>query len=55
MSAGDVPQLTNVAAQVPAELADRLKALADRNERSASAELRIALRAHLDRAEKEAA
>lgn len=40
--------LTFISAQVPAELAARLRASAERNERSVSAELRVAVRAYLD-------
>jgi len=43
------PSLTTVKSNIPSEDALRLAALADRNERSLSAELRVAVREHLAR------
>lgn len=40
--------LKTVSAQMPLELAERLERLAAANERSVSAELRIAVRDHVD-------
>lgn len=50
-----VTETTQVAARVPVDLVERLTRLAERNERSASAEVRLAIRAHVERAEQEAA
>ena len=40
-------QIEHLTAQVPKEMLDDLRALARQNERSVSAELRVALSAHL--------
>jgi predicted transcriptional regulator len=45
----DVTQMKLVGAQVPADLADQFSEVARANERSVSAELRVAIRAHIDR------
>lgn len=42
-----------VGGQVPAQLSDRLKKVADRNDRSMAAELRVAVRAHVEAHESE--
>ncbi|MCA1572875.1 MAG: hypothetical protein LC798_21800 [Chloroflexi bacterium] len=44
-------ETVQVAALVPQELADKLRALARRSERSAAAELRLAIRAWVEAAE----
>jgi predicted transcriptional regulator len=43
-----VTETTQIAARVPVDLVLKLNELAERNERSASAELRIALKAHIE-------
>jgi hypothetical protein len=45
----DVTQMKIVGAQVPADLADQFAEVAKANERTVSAELRVAIRAHIDR------
>jgi predicted DNA-binding protein len=42
-----------VGGQVPAQLSERLKRVADQNERSMAAELRVAVRAHVEAHENE--
>lgn len=42
-----VEKLTFIGGQMPTDLADELKNLADRNDRPVSAELRQAVRAHV--------
>ncbi len=49
------PEVRLISAQVPTALADELMARASENDRSASAELRQALRSHLAKPESEAA
>ena len=44
--------VVTISAQVEAELRDRLRELAEENERSFSAELRLALKAYLEREQK---
>lgn len=43
----DEPKVTILSAQVPVELAEALRRQAESNERSVSAEVRLALRAHV--------
>lgn len=50
-----VTETVQIAARVPADLADRLAVLAEKAERSVSAELRVALRSYVEKAEREAA
>lgn len=45
-----VTETVHLTAQVPADLARELQQLADANDRPRSAEIRLALRAHLERA-----
>lgn len=42
-----VTETVTIAARIPTQLAEDLNALAERNERSSSAEVRLALKAHL--------
>lgn len=44
----DVAETTQIAARVPVEMVEQLNAIADRNDRSTSAELRLALKAHIE-------
>ena len=44
-----------ITVRVPESIRDRLTALADRRERTQLAEIRLAIKAHLDREEKAAA
>lgn len=46
----EVVQMVHVGGQVPSDLAKALTDLANKNERSASAELRLALKAHVEAA-----
>jgi predicted transcriptional regulator len=55
LGAGDVAHTKWITALVPADMRDRLDALAEKNDRNRSAELRIALREHLDKHERKAA
>lgn len=53
--AGSVTKTAMLYTRVEEELAERLSELAKANERTAAAEVRLAIRAHLERAEQEAA
>lgn len=55
LGGGDVEHLVFLTSQVPKDLKDRLRALADENERNLSAQLRVAIREHLERHERKAA
>lgn len=59
MSAGaggtNVKGMAFAGTNIPADQMERLEALAKRNERSKSAEIRIAIREHLERHERNAA
>lgn len=43
-----VEEMRHLSAQVPASLVEEIEALADRHDRSKSAEVRLALKAHID-------
>lgn len=45
----DITHMKHLSAVVPSEIADRLKEIAGDNDRSVSAEVRLALREHVDR------
>lgn len=47
-----VVETTHLTARVPADLAKRLATIAEANERSTSAELRLAIRAYIEQADK---
>lgn len=51
----DVTETTTIAVRIPSDLADRLEELAAENERTLSGEVRVALRAHVEQAERQAA
>lgn len=46
-------ETVQVAAIVPVELAERIREIAQKNERSQAAEIRLALKAWIDRAEQD--
>lgn len=55
LGGGDVERMAFLTSQVPKDMKDRLQALADKNERNLSAQLRVAIREHLDKYERKAA
>lgn len=44
-------KLSTLAVQMPADLADRIRRLAEKNDRAVATEIRAALRAHVEREE----